>query len=115
MTKRREIESMAKSMKRKYEYDSDEECDNNNGTWEHKLRNAEMEATKEWAMKLTEMAQGKHHIGDFLPPEELNKFMQTYKVTNLINFFKKFILLTLKSSPLKMVKHQICQIIKILN
>ena len=23
---------------------------------------------------------GKHHIGDFLPPEELNKFMNKYKV-----------------------------------
>jgi splicing factor 4 len=80
MTKRKEIESMAKSIKRKYEYDSDEECDNKSGTWEHKLRNAEMEATKDWALKLTEMANGKHHIGDFLPPDELNKFMQTYKV-----------------------------------
>ncbi|VDP96870.1 unnamed protein product [Trichobilharzia regenti] len=28
----------------KYEYDSDEDCDG--GTWEHKLREAEMEATR---------------------------------------------------------------------
>lgn len=28
----------------KYEYDSDEDCEN--GTWEHKLRQAEMEATR---------------------------------------------------------------------
>lgn len=28
----------------KYEYDSDEDCEG--GTWEHKLRMAEMEATK---------------------------------------------------------------------
>ena len=26
------------------------------------------------------MAEGKHHIGDFLPPDELKKFMETYKV-----------------------------------
>jgi splicing factor 4 len=34
-----------------------------------------MEKTANEAMKLTEMAQGRHHIGDFLPPEELTKFM----------------------------------------
>ena len=34
----------------------------------------------EWAEKLTEMAQGKHHIGDFLPPDELKKFMETLEV-----------------------------------
>ncbi len=28
----------------KYEYDSDEDCEG--GTWEHKLRSAEMEATR---------------------------------------------------------------------
>ena len=26
------------------------------------------------------MADGKHHIGDFLPPRELEKFMETFKV-----------------------------------
>ncbi|VDN97270.1 unnamed protein product [Rodentolepis nana] len=61
----------------KYEYDSDEDCEG--GTWEHKLRAAEMEATREWAEKLTEMGQGKHHIGDFLPPDELERFMETYR------------------------------------
>uniref|UniRef100_A0A5K3FGL7 G-patch domain-containing protein n=2 Tax=Mesocestoides corti TaxID=53468 RepID=A0A5K3FGL7_MESCO len=60
----------------KYEYDSDEDCEG--GTWEHKLRASEMEATREWAEKLTEMGQGKHHIGDFLPPDELDRFMETY-------------------------------------
>ncbi|CAH8498955.1 unnamed protein product [Heterobilharzia americana] len=49
------------------------------GTWEHKLRNAEMEATREWAQKLTEMGHGKHHIGDFLPPDELERFMETFR------------------------------------
>ncbi|CAH8520016.1 unnamed protein product [Heterobilharzia americana] len=61
----------------KYEYDSDEDCEG--GTWEHKLRNAEMEATREWAQKLTEMGHGKHHIGDFLPPDELERFMETFR------------------------------------
>ncbi|VDM25474.1 unnamed protein product, partial [Hydatigera taeniaeformis] len=61
----------------KYEYDSDEDCEG--GTWEHKLRAAEMEATRDWAEKLTEMGQGKHHIGDFLPPDELERFMETYR------------------------------------
>ncbi|VDK34269.1 unnamed protein product [Taenia asiatica] len=61
----------------KYEYDSDEDCEG--GTWEHRLRAAEMEATRDWAEKLTEMGQGKHHIGDFLPPDELERFMETYR------------------------------------
>ena len=26
---------------------------------------------------MTEMGKGKHHIGDFLPPEELEKFVET--------------------------------------
>lgn len=33
----------------------------------------------EWAESLTEMGKGKHFIGDFLPPEELDKFMETFK------------------------------------
>jgi len=28
------------------------------------------------------MARGKHHIGDFMPPDELEKFMKTYSVIN---------------------------------
>lgn len=62
--------------KHKYEYDSDEETEG--GTWEHKLRSAEMEATQMWAEELTAQAEGKHHIGDFLPPDELKKFMEQY-------------------------------------
>ncbi|KAG5451710.1 SURP and G-patch domain-containing protein 1 [Clonorchis sinensis] len=61
----------------KYEYDSDEDCEG--GTWEHKLRQAEMDATREWAEKLNEMGRGKHHIGDFLPPDELERFMETFR------------------------------------
>jgi splicing factor 4 len=34
-----------------------------------------MEKTASQAAKLTSQAEGKHHIGDFLPPDELNKFL----------------------------------------
>ncbi|XP_007897059.2 LOW QUALITY PROTEIN: SURP and G-patch domain-containing protein 1 [Callorhinchus milii] len=63
----------------KHEYDSDEEIDGDGGTWEHRLRHMEMEKTREWAEQLTEMGRGKHFIGDFLPPDELDKFMETFK------------------------------------
>lgn len=76
MKKRQEIDQLAKSGKFKYEYDSDEDV--TGGTWEHKLRCAEMEATQAWADALTQQSEGKHHIGDFLPPEELKKFMEKY-------------------------------------
>ncbi|XP_069072289.1 SURP and G-patch domain-containing protein 1 [Pleurodeles waltl] len=62
-----------------FEYDSDEEVDNKHGTWEHQLRCLEMEKTREWAEQLTEMGRGKHFIGDFLPPDELERFMETFK------------------------------------
>ncbi|KAG5673173.1 hypothetical protein PVAND_003240 [Polypedilum vanderplanki] len=75
--KRQEIDQLAKKGKFKYEYDSDEDC--NGGTWEHKLRSQEMEATLKWAEALNQQCQGKHHIGDFLPPEELKKFMEKYQ------------------------------------
>lgn len=35
-----------------------------------------MVATQLWAAELTKQAEGKHHIGDFLPPEELKRFME---------------------------------------
>lgn len=76
LKKRDEIDRLARSGKFKYEYDSDE--DTVGGTWEHKLRNAEMEATAVWAEALNQQSKGKHHIGDFLPPEELKKFMEKY-------------------------------------
>ncbi|CAF4059876.1 unnamed protein product [Rotaria sp. Silwood2] len=78
MVKRRELEKVARQQQHKHEYDSDEETDNKTGTWEHRLRTAEMDITREWAVKLTEMAHGKHHIGDFIPACELEKFMKTY-------------------------------------
>ncbi|KAH8278960.1 hypothetical protein KR018_011779 [Drosophila ironensis] len=77
MRKRQEIDRLARGGKFKYEYDSDEDIEG--GTWEHKLRTAEMEATSLWANALTKQSEGKHHIGDFLPPEELKKFMEQYE------------------------------------
>lgn len=90
LKKRQKLESLQKAGKFKYEYDSDE--DTVGGTWEHKLRKEEMIATERWAEELTEKSKDKHHIGDFLPPDELARFME--KVTNL-NIFKKFKMLTL--------------------
>ncbi|XP_075227018.1 uncharacterized protein LOC142327664 isoform X2 [Lycorma delicatula] len=77
LKKRRELEKLQAAGKFKYEYDSDEETEG--GTWEHKLREKEMLATQLWADELTEAAKGKHHIGDFLPPEELSRFMEKYE------------------------------------
>lgn len=74
--KKKADEARARAGKFKYEYDSDEETDG--GTWEHKKRAMEMEKTKAWAEELTVNAKGKHHIGDFLPPEELEKFIEKY-------------------------------------
>lgn len=82
MVKRRELENLARQQHHKREYDSDEEVDMESGTWEHRLRKAEMDITREWAVKLTEMSHGKHHIGDFMPAHELEKFMKTYAVSD---------------------------------
>ncbi|KAK2107935.1 SURP and G-patch domain-containing protein 1 [Saguinus oedipus] len=60
-------------------YDSDKEVDSELGTREHQLRLMEMDKTREWAEQLTKMGRGKHFIGDFLPPDELEKFMETFK------------------------------------
>ncbi|CAH0718301.1 unnamed protein product, partial [Brenthis ino] len=76
LKKRQQVERLAAAGKHKYEYDSDEDI--SEGTWEHKLRAKEMNATERWATELTKQAAGKHHIGDFLPPEELKKFMEKY-------------------------------------
>ena len=92
-----QINQARKKTKKDYEYNSDEEIDED-GTWEHKARKAEMEATKgtvsilfsfkfflllicslEWADKLSDMSDEKHHIGDFLPPEEYMKFKETFQ------------------------------------
>jgi splicing factor 4 len=57
-----------------YEYDSDEDTDG--GTWEHKKRMQEMRKTLDKAKQLTAEGKGKHFIGDFLPPDELEKFLE---------------------------------------
>lgn len=75
--KKRESERLERQGKVKYEYDSDE--DTHGGTWEHKRRAREMEETQARAVELTSMAEGKHHIGDFLPPDELARFMEKYR------------------------------------
>jgi len=69
--------AMTAAGKIQYEYDSDEETEG--GTWEHRARMAEMAKTEQEALKMTEDAEGKHHIGDFLPSGELDKFMNKYK------------------------------------
>lgn len=74
LRKRQEVEKLQKAGRNKYDYDSDEEIEG--GTWEHKLREKEMMATQLWAAELTKQAEGKHHIGDFLPPEELKRFLE---------------------------------------
>lgn len=52
MVRRRELENVAayqlKHAKREYDSDEEEEAKEAGGTWEHKLRNAEMEATRGW-------------------------------------------------------------------
>ncbi|CAG2112617.1 unnamed protein product [Medioppia subpectinata] len=75
--KQRTNQMLAKSGKVKYEYDSDEDVED--GTWEHKRRRQEMQQTHGIANVLTENASGKHHIGDFMPPEELDKFMKKWE------------------------------------
>jgi len=76
--------AMTAAGKIQYEYDSDEETEG--GTWEHRARMAEMAKTEQEAMKMTEDAEGKHHIGDFLPSGELDKFMNKYKVQPMLSF-----------------------------
>merc|ERR1719433_1770326 len=78
LSKKKQVERLAQKGHNKYEYDSDE--DTEGGTWEHKARLQEMSTTRDTADRLTSGAEGKHHIGDFLPPEELNKFLSRYKV-----------------------------------
>ena len=77
LRKKQQRDSLEMAGKVKYEYDSDE--DTEGGTWEHRRRQAEMDKTRLWADNLTHNGRGKHHLGDFLPPEELNKFMDKFQ------------------------------------
>eukprot|EP01041_Mallomonas_annulata_P009651 gene9651-20065_t len=45
------------------------------GTWEHRKRAKEMLNTAAKNLELTMLASGKHHMADFLPKEELDKFL----------------------------------------
>ena len=45
------------------------------GTWEHRKRAKEMIATANKNLELTLLSSGKHHIADFLPKTELEKFL----------------------------------------
>jgi splicing factor 4 len=46
------------------------------GTWEHRKRAKEMLETAARNVELTAMAAGRHHMGDFLPKDELDKFLK---------------------------------------
>ena len=48
-----------------------------------------MEETQARAAELNTMAEGKHHIGDFLPPDELARFME--KVSSYFTFYSRTI------------------------
>uniref|UniRef100_K3WRV8 Uncharacterized protein n=1 Tax=Globisporangium ultimum (strain ATCC 200006 / CBS 805.95 / DAOM BR144) TaxID=431595 RepID=K3WRV8_GLOUD len=50
------------------------------GTLEHRRRAREMLETLQTADALTTHAEGKHHLGDFLPQTELDKFMKEAQV-----------------------------------
>jgi len=50
---------------------------------------AEMAKTEQEALKMTEDAEGKHHIGDFLPSGELDKFMNKYKVQLMLSLIAR--------------------------
>lgn len=57
-------------------------------------RAKEMQETAAKAAELTNMAEGKHHIGDFLPPDELAKFMEKVGNDEVLSFF--FFLITVE-------------------
>lgn len=51
------------------------------------IQKSHVYVSPEWAESLTEMGKGKHFIGDFLPPEELEKFMETFKALKVSVFY----------------------------
>lgn len=85
LAKQAQAQQMANQGKRQYEYDSDE--DTEGGTWEHKARKIEMEKTATDAEKLTQHGAGKHHIGDFLPPDELKRFLSKVNISPIKSYF----------------------------
>ena len=81
LAKQQRAEILAQQGKVQYEYDSDE--DTEGGTWEHKRRKVEMEKTRDKADELTKAGAGKHHIGDFIPASELNKFIAKVSIVHV--------------------------------
>lgn len=57
-----------------------------------------MQETQAKAIELTNMAEGKHHIGDFLPPDELARFMEKviYNIPQLLMYIQEHIALSLQ-------------------
>lgn len=54
----------------------DAEAEIEGGTWEHRKRAKEMLKTASSSLGITISGSGKHHIADFLPKEELDKFLK---------------------------------------
>ncbi|CAM9596611.1 unnamed protein product, partial [Ectocarpus sp. 8 AP-2014] len=46
------------------------------GTWEHRKRAKEMLKTAEGALNVTMQAKGAHHMGQYLPKDELERFLK---------------------------------------
>lgn len=55
------------------------------GTWEHRKRAKEMLSTADSALGLTVSARGSH-LGNFLPKEELDKFLKNAEVCDVLLF-----------------------------
>lgn len=77
----RQYEELAKLDDEEAVRDSVEDAEMNGGvieggSWEHRKRAKEMLATATKNLQLTMLSAGKHHIADFLPKEELDKFLK---------------------------------------
>lgn len=76
----REYEELAERYDENFR-DTVEEAERNGGvidggTWEHRKRAKEMLETARKNLELTVLASGAHHLADFLPQEELDKFLK---------------------------------------
>ena len=87
----------------------------NLGTWEHKARMMEMAKTQSDAEKANAaFEEGKHHIGDFLPPEELNKFMNKYKVSKSSMCTHIYVTYCLRLYVVNQLNHRKCLLLPII-
>ena len=76
--RRREYEQLAEQPDDGF--DTAEEADRgfiDGGTWEHRKRAREMLATADTASDLTALNHGKHHIAQYLPKAELDRFLKS--------------------------------------